>query len=96
MSCMLFPFLPRSPHLPSRASSAGLSFMLAALPSPFSIRCMASGFAAPPPRMADTEDWAQRACLRMAEVIVMHSCVMRAIGSIVMPMFVEVMVMADA
>lgn len=82
LSCMLLPFLPRSPHRPARASSPEPSFMLAAFPSPFSMRCIASGFAAPPPKMADTEDWAQRACLRMAEVTVMHSVTTSATGSI--------------
>ena len=38
----------------------------------------------PPPRIADTEDCAQRACFRMADVIVIHSVVIRAIGSIAM------------
>lgn len=33
-----------------------------------------------PPKMAETELCAQRACLRIAEVIVIHSCVIRAIG----------------
>lgn len=31
--------------------------------------------------MADTEEWAHRACLRMAEVTVMHSVMTNATGS---------------
>lgn len=34
-----------------------------------------------PPRIAETEECAQRACLRMADVTVMHSVVIRATGS---------------
>jgi len=40
---------------------------------------------APPPKMAETELCAHRACLRMAEVRVIHSCVTRATGSMRMP-----------
>ena len=35
----------------------------------------------PPPNMADTDECAQRACLRMADVTVMHSVTTRATGS---------------
>src|SRR5271155_3198722 len=35
--------------------------------------------------MAETDDCAHRACLRIADVIVMHSVVIKATGSIVMP-----------
>jgi hypothetical protein len=35
-----------------------------------------------PPRIAETDECAQRACLRMADVTVMHSVVIRATGSI--------------
>lgn len=34
--------------------------------------------------MAETEEWAQRACLRMEEVTVMHSVVTKATGSTAM------------
>lgn len=34
-----------------------------------------------PPRIEDTDECAQRACLRMAEVTVIHSVVIRATGS---------------
>lgn len=36
---------------------------------------------APPPRIAETEEWAHLACLRMAEVTVIHSEMTRATGS---------------
>ena len=39
---------------------------------------------APPPRIADLDDWEKRGFLRMAEVTVMHSVVMRATGSMAM------------
>lgn len=47
-------------------------------------RCISFSCAleAPPPRMAATEDCDQRACLRIAEVIVIHSVVIKAMGSI--------------
>jgi hypothetical protein len=34
-----------------------------------------------PPRIAETEECAQRACLRMADVTVIHSVVIRETGS---------------
>jgi hypothetical protein len=40
------------------------------------------GEGAEEPRMEEMELWAQRACLRMAEVTVMHSVTTRATGSI--------------
>jgi hypothetical protein len=39
------------------------------------------GEGAEDPRMEEMELWAQRACLRMAEVTVMHSVTTRATGS---------------
>lgn len=36
---------------------------------------------APPPRIAETEECAQRACFLIAEVTVIHSVVIRATGS---------------
>lgn len=39
--------------------------------------------------MAETEEWAQRACLRMAEVTMIHSVVIRATGSTAAEMTVD-------
>lgn len=36
---------------------------------------------APPPRIAETDDWAHRVCFLIAEVTVIHSVVIRATGS---------------
>jgi hypothetical protein len=38
----------------------------------------------PPPRIAETEEWAQRACFRIADVTVMHSVTTRLTASIAM------------
>lgn len=86
---ILFPFFPLRPHLPAspisvprscsgplRASpcvgegATGVSYPLLSNPIP------------PPPRIADTEDCAHRAFLRIAEVTVIHSEMTRATGSI--------------
>jgi hypothetical protein len=72
---MLFPFLPRSPQ---RVASCPPS---ASSPTAREAREDGGRLAAPPPRIADTEDWAQRACLRMADVTVIHSVMIRATGS---------------
>lgn len=36
----------------------------------------------PPPRIADTDEWAHRVCFLMADVTVIHSVLIRATGSI--------------
>lgn len=83
---MLFPFCPLNPHRlatpTSRAPSA---------PSPDEEGLLLgrrSGFEGPswtelglPPRMEDTEEWAQRACFRIADVTDIHSEMTRETGS---------------
>lgn len=97
LSCMLFPFLPLSPHLLARLWSpspvpasdltelclAGLIFVA----GPFlglgglDVSCSYTLVAPPPPKIAETDDWDHRECFLIAEVTVMHSVVMRATGS---------------
>jgi hypothetical protein len=96
LSCKLFPFFPRSPHLPapppaasSSASAAPATAAAAATtaavatagrrfppeppePAPSS-GVPEAAHLEPPPRMAETLECAQRACLRIADVTVMHS-----------------------
>ena len=96
LSCRLFPFLPRSPHRPARFSSLLLAEFsvdvvaecpLERLPvvdtaeEPVAFR---GYIVEEPPNIAETEECAQRACLRIAEVTVMHSVVINAIGSTAM------------
>lgn len=79
---MLFPFFPLNPHRLAEASSSSASTALPAeLRLSFSHRGEGGGLLEPPPRIADTDDCAQRACLRIAEVTVMHSVTTRATGS---------------
>jgi hypothetical protein len=96
LSCMLFPFFPRSPHLfasPPSSKPSPPSPEEDLLLCPF--RCTGSsrgveglefcmlGFMGleVPPRIADTEECAHLACFRMADVTVIHSVVIRATGS---------------
>lgn len=101
LSCMLLPFLPRSPHLfarPPSSASANPEDGLVLFPFPFpgssrgvpGLELCKLGLmgAELPPRIADTEEWAHRACLRIAEVTVIHSVVIRATGSTATEMFV--------
>lgn len=75
---MLLPFFPRSPHLLGTASSSSPPLMM---PCPVrSRRCTAGVLFEDPPKMADTDECAQRACLRIADVTVMHSVTTRATG----------------
>ena len=84
---MLLPFLPLSPHLlPMPASLVPSPDML-----PVEIRGPRSeglggmrrtGLGAPP-RMAETDEWEDRACFWMVEVIAMHSEMTRETGSTV-------------
>lgn len=101
LSCMLFPFLPRRPHRLASVSSTPtapfairsgclypaaelLSLALGTLPlSPL------LGMAGPPPRIAETDEWAHRACFLIAEVTVMHSVVIKATGSTAMDILVS-------
>jgi hypothetical protein len=90
---MLFPFLPRKPHLFARPpSSSGsindgwallLLVLLKSSPGVAGREPCLTGFDGLelPPRIAETEECAQRACLRMAEVTVIHSVVIKVTGS---------------
>lgn len=92
LSCILFPFFPLSPHRfanpPSSSPSSNPEPILR--PFPFTAAKSSRGVlglvfgalgALPPPRIAETELCAHRACFRIADVTVMHSVVMRATGS---------------
>lgn len=97
LSCMLCPFFPRSPQrLASPGSSVWAVAPRAAL-APFScfgadicldaggcfsISSLEEGAGALPPKIADTDECAHRACLRMADVTVIHSVTTSATGSI--------------
>lgn len=78
LSCMLFPFFPLNPHrvemLPSSSSAPKL-------PAESILRSLGGCLVGPPPRMAETDECAQRACFRMADVTVIHSVTTRATGS---------------
>lgn len=90
---MLFPFFPLNPHLfarpPSSPSAKLLEDLFFPLDFPDSSRGVAGlelcklGFMGLelPPRIAETEECAHRACLRIADVTVIHSVVIRATGS---------------
>lgn len=75
---MLLPFFPRRPHLLGTASSCSPALMM---PCPVrSRRCTAGVLLEELPSMAATEECAQRACFRIADVTVMHSVTTRATG----------------
>jgi hypothetical protein len=78
LSCMLLPFFPLSPHLLGTASSCSPALVM---PCPVrSRRCTAGGLFEELPRIAATEECAQRACFRIADVTVIHSVTTRATG----------------
>jgi hypothetical protein len=78
LSCMLLPFFPRSPHLLGTASSCSPALTM---PCPVrSRRCTVGVLFDELPRIAATEECAHRACLRMADVTVIHSVTTRATG----------------
>ena len=93
LSCMLFPFLPLNPHLlvsPSSSPSARpKGLLLCPFRFPRSSRGVDGlefcklGFRGLelPPRIVETEACAHLGCFRIAEVIVMHSVVIKATGS---------------
>jgi hypothetical protein len=97
LSCILLPFLPRKPHRLAKLSSSVGSSTDARLPDclrtisvrrlleELGPRCKGEPGPVPrcvePPRIAATEECAHLACLRMAEVTVMHSVVTSATGS---------------
>jgi hypothetical protein len=104
---MLFPFLPRNPHLfaspPSSAPLANPEEIL--LPfGPFRPPTSSLGvdgleFCNPgfiglelPPRITATEECAHRECFRMADVTVIHSVVMRATGSTATDVFDAILI----
>jgi hypothetical protein len=76
LSCRLLPFLLLEPHLQPRLSSSCGTGVGLRLPS-----SKAGAWLGTPPSMADMEECAHRACLRMAEVTVMHSVMTSATGS---------------
>lgn len=90
---MLFPFFPRSPHRfarpPSSPSASPMEDLFLPLVFPGSSRgveglelCKLGVMGLElPPKIADTEECAHRACFRMAEVTVIHSVVIKATGS---------------
>lgn len=95
LSCMLFPFFPRSPHLKGRPSSSPSSFSPEEVLNGFPLRIPISPRGVdgreppilglkgvvPPPRIDETDECAQLACLRMADITVMTSVVMSATAS---------------
>ena len=99
LSCMLFPFLPLRPHRLARLSSSPPA-PLGTLPICAGWPCVAPrllsfclesrlislpvAIAGPPPRIADTDECAHRACFLIADVTVIHSVVIRATGSTAM------------
>jgi hypothetical protein len=78
LSCMLLPFFPLRPHLLGTASSCSPALTM---PCPVRSRRWTAGVLFEElPRMAATEECAHRACLRMADVTVIHSVTTRATG----------------
>lgn len=78
LSCMLLPFFPLNPHRLGTASSCSPALMM---PCPDrSRRWTAGGLLEELPSIAATEECAQRACLRIADVTVMHSVTTSATG----------------
>jgi hypothetical protein len=75
---MLLPFFPLNPHLLGTASSCSPALTM---PWPvLSLRCTVGVLFEELPRIAATEECAHRACLRMADVTVIHSVTTRATG----------------
>lgn len=75
---MLLPFLPLKPHLLGTASSCSPALTM---PCPVrSRRCTAGVLLEELPRIAATDECAQRACFRIADVTVIHSVTTRATG----------------
>lgn len=91
LSCMLWPFLPLSPHLLAsptssvvltvRVSPEGFLLSREFRPIVELLGASSRGVEMAPPRIAETEDCAHRACLRIAEVTVIHSVTTSATGS---------------
>ena len=78
LSCMLLPFFPLRPHLLGTASSCSPPLII---PCPVRSRRWTAGVLLDdPPSIAATEECAQRACFRIAEVTVMHSVTTSATG----------------
>ena len=78
LSCMLLPFFPLRPHLLGTASSCSPPLIM---PCPVRSRRWTAGvLLEDPPNIAATEECAQRACFRMADVTVMHSVTTSATG----------------
>ena len=90
LSCILLPFFPRNPQRLARLSSSPVGSCSTEVKLPDGrriaavLRLLVLRWEVDPPRIAETLECAQRACLRMAEVTVMHSVVTSATGSIAM------------
>jgi hypothetical protein len=86
LSCMLLPFLPRSPHRFATPMSCAPS-TLTSVAEPL-LPGRRSGLGGPswigfglPPRMEDTEEPAHRACFRIIDVTDIHSDITNDTGS---------------
>jgi hypothetical protein len=80
LSCKLLPFFPLRPHLLGTASSCSPAPAPAMLCPLRSRRCTAGVLFDELPNIAATDECAQRACFRMADVTVIHSVTTRATG----------------
>jgi hypothetical protein len=86
LSCKLWPFFPRRPHLDVNAPLSSMISILLELRFlswfvVFVSDCEDDGRVVFP-RIEDIDECAQRACFRMADVTVIHSVTTRATGSI--------------
>lgn len=99
LSCMLFPFFPRKPHLlasPPSSPSVTTCLFLCPVRAPRSSPGVEGrelcklGFVGVefPPRIAETDECAQRGFFRIADVTVIHSVVIKATGSTATEIFV--------
>jgi hypothetical protein len=79
LSCILFPFLPLSPHRLCTASSCSLPALMTPWPARSRFGMMGV-LCVEAPRIAVTDECAQRVCLRIADVTVMHSVTTSATG----------------
>lgn len=79
---MLAPFFPLSPHLPVRNPSPSWDMLSDDSTLAWFAFLSVGVWRVAPPSIAATEECAQRACLRIADVTVMHSVMTKAIGSI--------------
>ena len=104
LSCMLCPFLPLRPQRLAKLSFPPMALSgilpacpdwVCAVPKLLSF-CLGSrlislpvAIEGPPPRMAETDECAHRACFLIAEVTVIQSVVISATGSTAIDIFVS-------